>query len=174
MTHDGLCITPLIAECARWAGQQENTDTLRTVVESWRYLLSYANPDGPLRLNDANRAHLRAICDTAETHRLKDLGELWHALGRQLETEDDLDLAKTCFRGALKNDLFTYGPAHMRVGINLTHLAEIARRQGDPAEALDGYEQALHIFENILEPGHPLITTVVTRLEGLHARRAAS
>jgi hypothetical protein len=69
---------------------------------------------------------------------------------------------------ALKNDQYTYGPVHIRVAIDLTHLAEIALRQDSLVEAEAHYEQALHVFENVVEPDHPLRLTVLRQLYGLH------
>jgi len=167
--QDQSAITPFLAEHARWLDQQHGEDVLSAAVEGWRYLLSSANPDGPLPVDEVNRIHLQTVAEMAEKHGLRDVGELWHMLGRQLQAESDLDLAKAYFGCALRNDQCTYGPIHIRVAINLTRLAEIALRQESYFEAEFHYEQAWKIYEQVVEPDHPLRLLVLRRLEEVRA-----
>ena len=169
LTNGQFTVTPLLSEYARWLDQQQGDDGLAAAVKGWCRLLSSANPDGPPVLDTVNRIHVRMVAEMAEQHGLRDIGELWYALGRQFEAESDFDLAKVYFGCALRNDTCTYGPVHIRVAINLTNLAEIALRQADLLEAELYYEQALRIYEQVAEPDHPLRHWVLRWLEEVRA-----
>jgi tetratricopeptide (TPR) repeat protein len=163
----GLVITNQMADFARWIGSLEQFDLLQDLIDAWDQLLCSPQCDDKILNHYPNLAHLKTVLIYAITAGIQKRGFILYFLGRYYQRKKALPLAKFFMEKAFELDRAEYGFEHIKVGVILNILGNLAAQQGMPGEAAACYIKALNIYKKNLDPDHPFILTAQASLEQL-------